>query len=261
MNDALIASLIAPTLLFVIAFFAIKRGWLRVTVDGGELQQLREQVDKLQILLDYAEEERDKTSRQLAKALRRVEALENREKELQSKIDALTLAIDGRVTKMSVLGIWAGRALNLSIERDAIYNAGYDYRALFDGEVTRANILRELRTGVIGIIEIGTHGSPDAIIANELQLNAGWWQRVLTGRNVRVAVLLACFSDNAIADAMKRAGVEHVIAVTGEIEDRTAIEFAQQFYQLYAAGMDVPRAFDEAKLALDYRQAEKLVLR
>ena len=47
MNDALIASLIAPTLLFVIAFTAIKRGWLRVTVDGGELQQLREQVDKL----------------------------------------------------------------------------------------------------------------------------------------------------------------------------------------------------------------------
>lgn len=261
MNDALIASLIAPTLLFVIALFAIKRGWLRVTVDGGELQQLREQVDKLQILLDYAEEERDKTSRQLAKALRRVEALETREKELQAKIDALQLAIDGRTTKMSVLGIWAGRTLNVSIERDAIYNAGYDYRALFDGEVTRANILRELRTGTIGIIEIGTHGSPDAIIANELQLNAGWWQRVLAGRNVRVAVLLACFSDSSIAEAMKRAGVENVIAVTGEIEDRTAIEFAQQFYQLYAAGMDVPRAFDEAKLALDYRQAEKLVLR
>jgi hypothetical protein len=60
---------------------------------------------------------------------------------------------------------------------------------------------------------------------------------------------------------MKRAGVQHVIAITGEIEDGAAIEFAQQFYQLYAAGMDVRRAFDEAKLALDYRQAEKLVLR
>ncbi len=261
MNDALIASLIAPTLLFVIAFIAIKRGWLRVTVDGGELEKLQEQVDKLQILLDYAEEERDKTSRQLAKALRRVEALENREKELQSKIDALTLAIDKRGNKLAVLGIWVGSNLNVSAERDAIYNAGYEYRALFNEDVTRANILRELRTGSIAIIEVGAHGSPDAIIANELQLNAGWWQRVLTGRNVRVAVLLACFSDNAIADAMKRAGVEHVIAVTGEIEDRTAIEFAQQFYQLYAAGMDVPRAFDEAKLALDYRQAEKLVLR
>ena len=261
MNDALIASLIAPTLLFVIAFIAIKRGWLRVIVDGGELEKLQEQVDKLQILLDYAEEERDKTSRQLAKALRRVEALEAREKELQAKIDALQLAIDGRGTKVTVLGIWAGSNLNVSAERDAVYNAGYEYRALFGVDVTRANILRELRTDSIGIIEIGAHGSPDAIIANDLQLNAGWWQRVLKGHNVRVAVLLACFSDSSIADAIKRAGVQHVIAATGEIEDGAAVEFAQQFYQLYAAGLDIARAFDEAKLALDYRQAEKLVLR
>jgi hypothetical protein len=261
MNDALIASLIAPTLLFVIALIAIKRGWLRVTVDGGEYKKLQDQVDKLQILLDYAEEERDKTSRQLAKALRRVEALENREKELQAKIDALQVAIDNRINKVSVLGIWAGTGISVASERDAVYNAGYEYRALFNEDVTRANILRELRTGSIAIIEVGAHGSPDAILANDLQLNAGWWQRVLKGRNVRVAVLLACFSDSSIADAMKRAGLDHVIAVTGEIEDMTAIEFAQQFYQLYAAGLDIPKAFDEAKLALDYRQAEKLVLR
>jgi CHAT domain len=261
MNDSFLASLVASSLFFALALYAMQRGWLRVPVQGGELQQLREQVDKLQILLDYAEEERDKTSRQLAKALRRVEALENREKELQAKIDALQVAIDNRINKVSVLGIWAGTGINVTAERDAVYNAGYEYRALFNEDVTRANILRELRTGSIAIIEVGAHGSPDAILANDLQLNAGWWQRVLKGRNVRVAVLLACFSDSSIADAMKRAGLDHVIAVTGEIEDMTAIEFAQQFYQLYAAGLDIPKAFDEAKLALDYRQAEKLVLR
>lgn len=261
MNDALIASLIAPSLLFAVAFYAIKRGWLQVSVDGGEYQQLREQVDKLQVLLNHAEEERDKTSRQLAQALRRVEALEFREKELQTKIEALQLAIDGRTKKVTILGIWSGAALNVSAERDAIYNAGYEYRALFGEDVTRSNILRELRTGEITIVEIGTHGTKDAIVANELPLSAGWWQRVLQGRNVRVAVILACFSDASISDAMKRSGVPYVIAITGEIDDRSAVEFAQQFYQLYSTGMDVSKAFDEAKLSLDYRQAEKIVLR
>jgi len=50
-------------------------------------------------------------------------------------------------------------------------------------------------------------------------------------------------------------------AVQGEIDDKAAVEFAQQFYQLYAAGMSVAQAFEEAKLAIDYRQAERLVLR
>ena len=114
MNDSFLASLVASSIFFALALYAMQRGWLRVPVQGGELQQLREQVDKLQILLDYAEEERDKTSRQLAKALRRVEALEKREKELQSKIDALTLAIDNRINKVSVLGIWAGTGISVA---------------------------------------------------------------------------------------------------------------------------------------------------
>jgi hypothetical protein len=261
MSDALIASLFIGIIFFIAATVAIQRGWIKVSDGNGELQELKDQVEKFQVLLDYAEEERDKTSRQLARALRRVEALEHREKELEAKITALQLVIDGKGGKVTVLGIWPQSDLNTAAERDSVYNAGFEYRALFGPAVTRSNVLREFRTGNISIIEIGAHGTPDAIIANELQLNAGWWQRVLRERSVRVAVILACFSDNSIADAMKRAGVQHVIAITGEIEDSAAIEFAQQFYQLYAAGMDVRRAFDEAKLALDYRQAEKLVLR
>ena len=230
-------------------------------LSSEEIKRLQAQVDKLQVLLDYAEEERDKTSRQLAQAYRRIEHLERKEGELQEKITALQLIIDGKASKVTVLGIWPASNLDTSAERDSVYNAGFEYRSLRGAEVTRSSILRELRTGNIAIIEVGAHGNPDAIIANELQLGAGWWQRVLTDRQIKVAVILACFSDTAIAEAMKRAGVQHVIAVTGEIEDKSAVEFALQFYQLYAAGMDVQKAFSEAKLALDYRQAEKLVLR
>jgi TolA-binding protein len=230
-------------------------------MSSEEIKRLQAQVNKLQTLLDHAETERNETVRQLTQAYRRIEQLERKETELQERVSALQLVIDGKASKVTVLGIWPASNLDTSAERDSIYNAGFEYRSLFGAEVTRASILAALRTGNISIIEIGAHGNPDAIIANDLQLNAGWWQRVLDKRNVKVAVILACFSDTTIADAMKRAGVQSVIAVTGEIEDKAAVEFAQQFYQLYAAGMDVPRAVAEAKLALDYRQAEKLVLR
>jgi hypothetical protein len=230
-------------------------------MSSEEIKRLQAQVNKLQTLLDHAETERNETVRQLTQAYRRIEQLERKETELQERVSALQLVIDGKASKVTVLGIWPESNLDTSAERDSVYNAGFEYRSLRGAEVTRSNILRELRTGNIAIVEVGAHGNPDAIIANDLQLNAGWWQRVLDKRNVKVAVILACFSDLSIADAMKRAGVQSVIAVTGEIEDKAVVEFAQQFYQLYAAGMDVRRAFDEAKLALDYRQAEKLVLR
>lgn len=162
---------------------------------------------------------------------------------------------------LTVLGIWPGSNLDVQRERDAIRNAGLRYRSLFGDQVTRSAILKELRAGKIGIIEIGAHGDSEALIINDLRLDAGWWYSALNGRNVQIAVILACFSDQSVADAIKRAGVHYVIAATGEIEDGAAVEFAEQFYSLYAGNMPVEQAFEEAKLALDYRQAERLVLR
>lgn len=222
---------------------------------GEELEQLRHEVATLRTLLEYERNQR-------IDAYQRIDELEKKEQDLQKIIADLQSRIGSTESKtITVLGVWSGEGLDTVAERDAIYNAGFEYRALFNDAATRANIVRELRSGKISIIEIGSHGDPEALLIRQQELTAGWWQRVLTDRGVRVAVVLACFSDSSVADAMRRAGVQHVIAVSGEIDDDAAIEFAQQFYQMYAEGIAVPQAFKDAQLALDYKQAEKLVLR
>jgi hypothetical protein len=245
MTTELLTIGLSVALSFALFAFTQWRGWF--VVETKEVADLRKQIDNLT-------DDRNRLLLDLANANRRIQDLERELGEIKAHMSQ-------NRPHLVVLGVWPGSNLSTSEERDAIYDAGVEYRALFGDRATRANILRELRIGGITVLEIGAHGNPETLLINEHQLTGGWWQRVLTGRSINVAVILACFSDSSVADAMKRAGVQHVVAATEDIEDAAAVEFARQFYQLYAAGMDVPRAFDEAKLALDYRQAEKLVLR
>ena len=160
-----------------------------------------------------------------------------------------------------ILGIWPQSDLNVNGERDAVHNAGFDYVPLVGEKVRRSAILRELRSGEITILEIGAHGDENGIVINGANYSPGWWANAVRGKGIKVTVLLACRSDSSIATSIKNAGVPHVIAVSGDIDDDVAVEFAEQFYQLYAGGMPVERAVSEAKLALDYTDSEKIMLR
>ena len=227
-----------------------------------EIDQMRNEIASLSAKLEYETQERVKVLNQLAIAYRRIEELEKKERENQKIIATLRAQIgDLDRSEIIVLGVWSGTDLDIQKERNAIYDAGFRYRALIGTDATQGKIMKELRKGDISVLEIGSHGSADALLINQKHLGAGWWLRALRGRGVRVAVILACFSDDSVAEAIKQAGVEYVISVRGQIEDSAAIEFAKQFYQLYALGLPVDKAFDEAKLAIDYRQGEKLLLR
>lgn len=243
--DTLVLLFLSTAASVLISALLIRSGWL--SAETAMVIDLQKQVE-------WLTRERNALLADLAAANRTIAALQ-----------ATVARLEAQVTKAAphvvVLGIWAGDGLALGEERDAVYDAGVEYRALFGDQATRSNILRELRQGGITCLEIGAHGDAEALLIAGQQLGGGWWQRVLTGRSINVALILACFSDSSVADAMRRAGVQHVIAAAGALDDTAAVEFARQFYQLYAAGMDVPRAFEEAKLALDYRQAELLVLR
>lgn len=224
--------------------------------------QRLEEIKRLNVRLEHEIAERNRLLQQFPEFNRQIAELQKKVADLQQKNATLEAQIGNRDKKqIAILGIWSGDDLNIIAERNAIYDAGFEYHALVGGDATRSKILRELRTGKYAIIEIGAHGDADAILINRQELSAGWWQQALHKRGVRVAVVLACFSDDSVADAMKRAGVQHVIGVNGEIEDESAIEFAEQFYQLFANGLPVEDAFKEAKLALDLEQSQKLVLR
>ncbi len=249
-----VLSLMFSLLLFVVFVISIRRGWIPNTASTAmEIQELKKQVAWLR-------DERNTLLIEVNQAKREIEELRQDRARLEQEINTLRKQVN-HVSEVTILGIWSGDNLDTMAERDAIYDAGFEYRTLIGDAATKANILRELRQGNITVIEIGAHGDADAIFIDQHELTAGWWQRALKNRGIRVAVILACFSDESVADAMKRAGVQHVVAVSGEIEDDAAIEFAQEFYKLFAAGLPVQQAVDEAKLALDYKQAEKLVLR
>lgn len=170
--------------------------------------------------------------------------------------------------KLSILAIWpAQNDLNLQASRDALYNAGVTYLAL-NGTVTMADIVDEFSRNEFNALELGTHGKRLELAANGLEggiwlsdgiASPGWWARLATFQKLSLAVVLACESIQT-GEALLHAGVEHVIAVQGLIEDTAAIKFSFLFYKYIAAGKPIAMAFDLAKLALTRDQAENLRL-
>lgn len=248
-------SVLASVVVAVAAIDGLQRGWLRIDVGVyGELARLRERVGDLEAVLAAAQNERNGLLGDLVNANRMIATLENRIEELEKQLRSQD--------RIRILAIWpAAGAINQRGERDAIYNAGFEYQALWAVHATKAHILRELRKDGYSILEIGAHGLEDGTIhLYDGPVMPGWWQRVLTGRKMRVAVLLACYSD-ALADAMLRAGVQWVVATVGQIEDTAAVAFARAFYAGYADGLDIETAVNDARLVLPLEQAEMIVLR
>ena len=246
---------------FVGLVFLFQRGMITFESDRRLHQDIHEDYVRLSNLLDDTKAERNQLLEELAQANREISSLRRELTELRIELTKFKKA--SKKEQISVLAIWpqAGIALNQDGDRDALYNAGIDYVALRGDQATRANVLREFRQSNYTILEIGAHGSVDGIALFDSVVGAGWWQRVISNRSINVAVLLTCYSDTSLTDALKRAGVKHIIAVMAEIEDKAAVAFAQAFYANYADGMEIEKAVSEAKLVLDLNQAEKIVLR
>ncbi len=237
--------------LFGISVLGLQRGWFRVSTDADrKIADLERQIAWLT----------DERNQLISKIL----LLERSERELKDTIRSLreasaTSSEDNRDSL--VLGIWPASNLDVNAERGAVFDAGLSYRALMGDSVTRVSILRELRTSKVRVVEIGAHGDENGIFINGRNLSAGWWYNALRGRGVEVAILLACSSDSSVADAFKRAGVDSVIAIDGEISDDAAVDFAESFYQLWGGGVSVENAVAESRLVLDLDAADRVVLR
>lgn len=255
--ESLLYSAIFSLALFALGLMAFHRGWLTVrTPNDRELAELRQVVE-------WLTKERNQLMAELLDANRKIARLEENEQRRQAEVAQLRTLLDAPTNPLvRVLGLWPQKTLDTESERDAIDAAGFDYLPLMGEMATRENILRELRLDGFTIVEIGAHGDAQGIqVHGDDVLDAGFWAGALNRRTIRIAILLACYSDLSIADAFRRAGVRHVIAALAELCDEDAVRFARAFYQAYADGVDVPRAFHDARLVLDKREREKLVLR
>lgn len=247
---------VVATFLLMLAF---RRGWLHwgEGLHVEEVATLQQKIKEQDVQILKQEDQIRKLIEELLDERRKREALEKR-------IDELEREKRSRAgTK--VLGIWPQQPqsglLDLAGSRDAIYDAGFEHIPLFGPQANKVEILRQLRKRDIAVIEIGGHGTYDGVPLADGLARPGWWEQILRGReHVRIVLLLTCFSDQSMFDAVNRAGVPHIITVNGEIQDRSAVQFAQAFYGNYANGMSVAASVREAKLILDYTEAAKIEL-
>lgn len=262
----IVVSIVVFSVCFLACVIAVRRGWikleewLQVEVVSQLKRQIEEQDKKLKSQSDTLrtqEKQINKLMEELIEERRKVNEFEKRITELEKE--------KGTRIGMKVLGIWPRRPqdtpLDLEGNRDAIYDAGFEFVPLFAEHANRQEILQNLRKGEVSIVEIGGHGSAEGVPLADGLARPGWWEQILKGRDhVRIVMFLTCYSDQAMFDAVKRAGVPHIITVNGEINDVAAVNFAQAFYSNYANGQTVAAAVRDAKLILDYTEAAKIEL-
>lgn len=236
---------------------------------------LQERIAELQAVVDDVHERYNKTLGQLAETTRLAREREERDKrrigelealiqELRGRIEELERRLPGDNQRLAVLAIWPDVAklppLNTADEAAAIYNAGFNYRALQGKEATRLNVLRELRRHAYGVIEVGAHGSAEGIMLADGMTEPRWWADVLRGHRVRLVVLMACESD-LVGDALVRAGMPAVVSVQRKIPDRDAVLFVTALYEGLADGATVEEAVARARLAVPRGSAEMIRFR
>lgn len=259
--DVFFYSAIFSLVLFSVGVAVFQNGWLKIHTSADKAVQ--KAVEDLALKVDWLTSERTQLMEDLVRANRKITKLQESEQLLLTEIGRLkSLLAAQSVSRIRVLGIWPQLTLDTEGERNAIEQVGFDYLPLLGDMATRENILRELRLDGFTIIEIGAHGDANGIhIHNNDVLDAGFWADALAHSKISIAILLACHSDLSIADAFRRSGVQHVIAALDEINDEDVVRFVRTFYQAYADKTDVLRAFHDARLVLDKREREKLVLR
>lgn len=258
----------------------IVQGALMVRRAFTNQRLLQERIAELQAVVDDVHERYNKTLGQLAETTRLAREREERDKRRIGELEALVQELRGRIEelerrlpgdgqRLAVLGIWPDVAklppLNAAGEAAAIYNAGFNYRALQDKEATRLNILRELRRHAYGVIEVGAHGNADGIMLSDGLAEPRWWADVLHGPDfrgaksggVRLVVLMACESD-LVGDALVRAGMPAVVSVQRKIPDRDAVLFVTALYEGLADGATVEEAVARARLAVPRASGEMI---
>lgn len=266
------ASIAFTVLSFAVATLGFRSGFLKLPVSSDDVvEDLRKDVAELTAErielkqhVEWLTKERNQLLQELVAATRSIEKLKRDGAILEAKLAEVQAAVDAQKIKsdgLRVLAIWPHRDLLVDTERQALSDAGISYEALYGERATKDEILRQMRIDGFTVIEIGAHGDAAGIhLASGDILDATFWIGVLHRRTIRMALLLACHSDTSIADAFRRSGVRFVIAATGEIADHDVGRFVRTFYQGYADGLDVERAFFEAKLILSRQQADLLVM-
>lgn len=251
---------------------------LHLAGDSIEMKSLRFEamVSDLQRRLDDSEKQNRRLEERqefLLDELRKANAvMERQEKQIMTLTDKVKeLERNAPSTPAGpwfrVLGIWPTGVpmLDQQSEANALYDAGYEYKALRGPEANRSGILRELERFKPFIWEIGAHGDENGIQLSDGIARPGWWGHLAKQHRPIAAVLMACRSNQQdrinVADALISAGVKNVVACDANILDTDATKFVSLFYERLATGASFKDAASLAKLAVSDAGREQITIR
>ena len=201
-------------------------------------------------LVDYTNAYHDWTRREKEYQFRiqmleaEVDQLRSRIRDLESRAGVSRENLD----RLIVVGVWPNNSLDIQGERDALYNAGFEYRGLDGNKATKTGIISELDSHADRpiIVEVGAHGTTEGTQLHDSIAKPGWWRRVLAGRDIKMVALLSCDSDD-IARVLRDDGIS-TISAQGEVVDSDTVTFVAALYRNLSRGDDIPDAVDNARL-------------
>ena len=173
-------------------------------------------------------------------------------------------------SSLVVLAVWPQveglSALDEGGEIEAALTAvGINYMAIRGVHANRDVLVREWERLHPDVLQLDTHGSSGALYLADGLTDAGWWGALMAIHTPSLVLLLACDSSQQdrfdVPDALLRAGVGAVLAVTNEIEDADAIRFAVNFYVNFTVPMPLQTAVERARLTLPDEAAGLIRLR
>lgn len=227
------------------------------------LNESEEQNRRLEERTEFLLDELRKSNAEIERQKRQINELTSKVKDLQRDVSNMP-----NNSSFRVLGIWPDGTpiLDQQSEANALYDAGFEYKALRGPEANRSGILRELERYKPLIWEIGAHGDENGILLSDGVARPGWWGNLAKQyRPPIAAVLMACRSNQQdrinVADALISAGVKNVIACDKNILDADATKFVSLFYERLAAGANFKDAADRAKLAVSDASREMITVR
>lgn len=149
-------------------------------------------------------------------------------------------------------------SLRLGEEQNACWNelAPLDQNGIIDcqqmGFATLEQIYREFNryTDRVYLFHYGGHSNSELIQLHGISGSAkNLGAKIGQQKNLKLVFLNGCKNHGQV-EALFAQGVPAVIATTTDIEDRRAIELAQQFYQALAGGSSIREAFESARTFL-----------
>lgn len=256
---------VVPRLNLTMSSLEMKALRLETTVADLQrrLNDSEAQNQKLEERTEFLLDELRKSNAEIERQKRQINELTNKVRELERVNPAISNNAPFRV-----LGIWptGEPKLDQQSEANALYDSGYEYKALRGAEANRSGILRELERFKPSIWEIGAHGDQNGIqLTGGDIVRPGWWGQIAKEHRPVAVVLMACRSNQQdrmnVADALIMAGVKNVVACDQNILDTDATKFVSLFYERLAMGASFKDAAERAKLAVSDAGREQITVR